>query len=266
MHIEDMNQDDARKQDPEAIFRSPKWYDQSINWQARIDREIPVLTDVFGPPGQGGVIDAGCGTGRQACALAAAGYRVTGADISDEMLEMAAAHAKKVEADVRFVQSSYASLHEQLGGGFDGLYCLGNALAASGEKEEVRRAIHQFASCLRPGGVLFVQVLNFLPMRRDQPCVRGPRVSRVDDREYISVRQFHFEADRLQVTNITIYNDGAWRQRAHGGSLYPIGLDELRSLCDESGLSIEHEWGSYKREAFDIDNSVDLIIVARRAP
>ena len=43
-------------------WKFAEWYDQSINWDARLQREIPVFVDVFGAPGDGGIIDAGCGT------------------------------------------------------------------------------------------------------------------------------------------------------------------------------------------------------------
>ncbi len=245
-------------------FLDPSWYDKGINWAARLGREIPVLVDVFGAPGDGGLIDAGCGTGRQTCALAKQGYRMVGADASDEMIAMASSLAKELAVDVAFHVSPYAGMIEKLGGGFDGVYCLGNALAAAGSEEAVREALGQFAKCLRPGGRLFLQVLNFEPMRIELPCVRGPRVSVVDGREYISTRQFHFHDDRAVVTNTTLWHDEGWKQRSHAGRLYPLSLSQLQAWCADAGLRIDDTWGNYQREPFEIDRSVDLIVVATR--
>ena len=246
-------------------FDDAEWYDRTINWSARLSRELPVLVDVFGPPGgEKKLLDAGCGTGRQARALAEKGYRVVGIDQSAEMLVRAEELAAAVSAPVRFVRASYAEIHEAVGGGFDGLYCLGNALSAAGSKDAVRTAVAQFSRSLRPGGRVVLQVLNYPPMRSEVPCVRGPRVSKVDGREYLSVRQFHFEADGVQVTNITVWHDGIWRQRAHAGRLYPVTLDELRAWMAAEELRIEAEWGSYARDPFDREKSTDLLLVAMR--
>jgi len=240
-----------------------EWYDGSINWNARIDREIPVLTEVFGPPGSGGLLDAGCGTGHQAIALAQRGYEVVGADLSEEMLAIAARHAADV-AGVRFVPTSYSELAATVGEGFDGVYCLGNALAAAGSKAGVGEAIAQFAACIRPGGRLFLQILNFAPMRRETPCVRGPRVVTVEGIEYISVRHFHFDAEAASVTGVTIWHDDGWKQRATGGRLYPIERDELVARCEQAGLRVDDLWGNYQRTRFDMDKPGDLILVATR--
>ncbi len=269
----------------EDIFGSAESYDRSINWSARIAREVPVLIDLFGPPGEGGIVDAGCGTGHQACALASRGYRVIGADGSEEMLEIGRRTAEEKGVSVEFVHTLYANLNEKVGGGFDGLYCIGNALAAAGSRDASAEAVAQFAKCLRPGGRLFLQVLNFPLMRLEQPCIRGPRVSNVDGREYISVRQFHFAGDTVQVTSISVWNDRqvdfanqqtgiagqkadstghGWKQHAHCGTLYPMTLDELRDWCASSGLTIESTFHSYAHEPFDPARSTDLILVARR--
>ena len=162
------------------------------------------------------------------------------------------------------VHARYEALHEATGGGFDGIYCIGNSLAAAGSRAGVMRGVHAFGKCLHPRGRLLIQVLNFGPMRLDTPCVRGPRVSYVDDREYVSFREFHFDADGAQVTNVTLWNDNGWRHRAHSGRLYPVERDELRTWYAEAGLRIDEVWGSYQREPFDPDASVDLIVVATR--
>lgn len=241
-----------------------EWYDRSINWSARLSREIPVLTKVFGPPGSGRILDAGCGTGHQALALAERGYSVVGADISDEMLTVARRHAAAATAELEFVRTPYADLFDTVGGEFAGVYCLANALAAAGSRDAVARAIEQFGRCLRVGGRLFIQILNFEPMRKEQPCVRGPRIAMVDGRQYLSARQFHFFDDLAQVTNITFWDDGGWRMRTHSGVLCPIEHAELESLLTTNGFEIDYRWGNYMSDAFDPATSVDLIVVATR--
>ncbi len=254
-----------KKQDsPADLFTRAAWYDQSINWKARLAREIPVLQEVLGEAGSGGIVDAGCGPAYQARALAEAGYHVVGVDLSPTMIELARAKDSGLD-NPRYVECSYDVMHEKIGGGFDGIYCQGNALAASGSLAALDSAIEQFSKCLRPSGRLFLQVLNFPPMRNEVPCVRGPRLVVVDGQEFISVRQFHFAADNATVTNITLWQDDGWHQRSHGGQLYPVTLDELRSMMATHGLPIDNVWGSYDKEPFDSEKSVDLIITATRA-
>ncbi len=259
-----MAQNDPNPIIDEDLFTAAQWYDQSINWNARLGRELPVLVELFGPPADGGILDAGCGTGRQALALSEQGYRVVGADASGEMLQVARSLEPAGAGSIRFVQSSYEDLFGEVGGGFDGLFCLGNALAASGSFDATEKALSQFAKCLRVGGRLFVQILNFGPMREENPCVRGPRVVTVDGVEYISTRQFTFLEDRAIVTNVTLWNDQGWRKRAHSGRLYPLMLDELRTICGRVDLHIDDVSGSYHRDPFDPEESVDLIFVATR--
>ena len=87
---------DSDRSASSAMFDSAEWYDIGVNWSARLEREIPVLCDVMGPPGEFGVLDAGCGTGRQAVAMVQAGYRVTGQDAAEQMLRVASERAAAV--------------------------------------------------------------------------------------------------------------------------------------------------------------------------
>lgn len=260
-----MNDQEDNQGETAALFEAAKWYDRTINWSARMAREVPVLAEVLGSPGDGGVIDAGCGTGHQARALAERGYRVVGADASEEMIEVARGYPTSDKAPpVTYTCAPYSMLHKTVGHGFDGLYCLGNALAAAGSAEAAGGAIDQFSACLRPGGRLFIQVLNFAPMRGEEPCVRGPRVVKADGVEYVSFRQFNFIDDCVRVTGVTLWRDSAWRKRAHSGRIYPVSLDEIRTWCGSAGLRVDEAWGSYARDPFDVERSVDLIIAATR--
>ena len=259
-----MNEPPGDTSDSESLFGSAEWYDRSINWSARLAREVPVLMDIFGPPGPGGLIDAGCGTGRQAIALTERGYRVVGLDDSEEMLEAAGRLADEAGQRIEFVCAPYKRIYDRLGGGFDGVYCLGNALAAAGSSAAIAEAIVQFAHCLRPGGRLFIQVLNFTAMRSLEPCVRGPRLASFAGREYLSIRQYHFSGQRVDVTNVTLWHDEVWKKWARSGRLHAIEIEELRGLCHDAELRIDAEWGDYDRLAFDRTASSDLLIVATR--
>ena len=248
---------------PSAFCRSPEWYDRAINWSKRLKREVPVLAEVLGPPGKGGVIDAGCGPGRQACALAERGYRVVGIDNSAEMIELARRRAQDI-TDCRFEAVPFAEMAATLGGGFDGVYCIGNSLAAAETAEAGREAVAQFGKCLRPGGVLLAQVLNFPPMREQLPCVRGPSSVTVDGVEYVRCRHYHFLTDTVQVTSVTMWQENGWQMHAGGGMLYPLTPEELDAWCRAARLEIETRWADYAGTPFDPVEPTDLIIKARR--
>ncbi|UCG17407.1 MAG: class I SAM-dependent methyltransferase [Phycisphaerales bacterium] len=257
--------DDSGRSASSGMFDSAEWYDAGVNWDARLEREIPVLCDVMGPPGDLGLLDAGCGTGRQAVAMVRAGYRVTGQDASDEMLRVASEHAAAAGVHVPWVGCRFESLHDSVTHFFDGVYCIGNSLAAAGSADAIGEAVRNFAAVLRPGGRLLVQVVNFTRMRQESPCVRGPRVSRVGGTEYISFRVFRFEPEPAEVVNITAWNDGQWRQRSHTGRLYPLEFDEFERVLADAGMRVDAWYGDYQRSPFDRARSDDLIAVATRA-
>lgn len=92
--------------DPEAYWNDmagPRW----VAAQAMIDRVLEpvsqaILEAAAVEPGER-VIDVGCGSGSLALAVAAAGGRVTGLDISRPFVDHAAARARDLGADVDFV-------------------------------------------------------------------------------------------------------------------------------------------------------------------
>jgi len=100
------------------------------------------------------VLDAGCGTGRYAAALAATGFRVTGVDFSPELTAVAEARGSGARFEV-------GDLREwQPAEPFDAAVCRGvlNDLIAD---EDRAAAVAGLCRALRPGGMLVVDVRDW---------------------------------------------------------------------------------------------------------
>lgn len=245
-------------------FAAARQYDLGINWDARFKRELPVLMDIFGPPGELGLLDAACGPGRHLVAMAERGYRMTGLDASPEMLEVAKARVAKSNAVAALVHSTFEDAPATLGE-FDGIYCLGNSLAAAGSEAACRQSFATFAKHLRPGGRLFVQILNFEKLRRQQPAALGPRACEIDGALYVSTRVFFFRDDVAEVTVVTHCNDGKkWELDATHTTMFTATQGHFVDWCRANHLKIDAFYGGYDRAAFDVEISDDLILVATK--
>ena len=104
----------------------------------------------------GKVLDAGCGTGTLALQLAAAGYDVTGLDLSEALLEKA--RAKDENKKVRWFQGDITRL--ALGETFDGITCVSDVLNHLSSIEEWEQALRGFHRHLNPGGWLFFDAMT----------------------------------------------------------------------------------------------------------
>ncbi|MBR8639236.1 class I SAM-dependent methyltransferase [Streptomyces tuirus] len=101
------------------------------------------------------VLDLGCGTGRDAAALHAAGRTVTGADLSEAML----AHARTHHPGPRYV---HADLHGfDLGrDAFDAIVCLDSSLLYCHTNDQLDGFLASCRDALAPGGLLVAEMRN----------------------------------------------------------------------------------------------------------
>jgi 2-polyprenyl-3-methyl-5-hydroxy-6-metoxy-1,4-benzoquinol methylase len=242
-------------------------YDRFVDWPARLAVELPFIEEQLRAGGARRVLDAACGTGMHAIALARSGYDVTGADLSAGMIARAQANATTAGVDARFEAAGFGELAVCLGTDYDAVLCLGNSLPHLPMLEGLAAALTDFATCLRPGGLLLIQNRNFDAVLARRERWMGPQSHREGDAEWLFLRFYDFEQDGTLVFNVVTLRrvaDDEWSQQTQSTRLRPVQRNELMSALEAAGFDEIACWGDLRGTEFDPTTSGNLVVAARR--
>ncbi len=242
-------------------------YDRFVDWPARLAVELPFLERVLREATARRVLDAACGTGMHAVALARRGYEVVGADASAGMIARARASAAAAGVAARFDVAGFGELAQILGERetFDAILCLGNSLPHVRTPQELHQALADFAACLRPGGVLLLQNLNYDRILTHRQRWMEPQAHREGEQEWLFLRFYDFDPDGLLTFNIISLHragQGPWEQRVMSTRLWPLRRAELVAALEQVGFSRITIWGNMQGAPFRPEESPNLVIGA----
>jgi SAM-dependent methyltransferase len=249
-------------------------YDRFVNWQGRLSAELPFITaqlQRLAAPGdvRARVLDAACGTGMHAIALAQRGFRVAGADLSAAMVERARQNAGVAGAAVHFEAAGFGALSAAFGGeAFDAVVCLGNSLPHVLTPEDLLAALRDFAACLRPEGLLLIQNRNFDAVLASGERWMEPQSHREGDVERIFLRFYDFEPAGVIAFNILSLKrsgQGPWSQQVMTTRLRPITQTDLLATLSKAGFARTESFGSMSGEPFDPAASGNLVTLSWKA-
>ncbi len=249
-------------------------YDRFVNWEERLSTEMPFLleklrTAVPDEDRHARVLDAACGTGMHAIALAKTGMRVFGTDLSPEMIRIAKENARTAQSKAKFKAAGFGSLAGAFADSspypFDSIICLGNSLPHLLSVEVILDALVDMARCLRPGGLLLLQNRNFDAVMAEKNRWLGTQSQVEGSHEWLFLRFYDFDPDGLITFNIIrLHKDrsGPWVQQESLTRLFPLKQENLLPLLEKAGFHQISCFGQMGNGAFDPVKSGNLVVTA----
>ncbi|AKH41283.1 SAM-dependent methyltransferase [Altererythrobacter atlanticus] len=215
-----------------------KW-DELIDWEARAKSEGRFFIDVLKARGKHSVLDVATGTGFHSIQLLKAGFDVTSADGSAEMLSMAFQNAADRGQVLKTVHADWRWLNKDVHGKFDAIICLGNSFTHLHEENDRRRALAEFYAALKHDGILILDQRNYDAILDDGFATKhkyyycGEQISA--EPEYVDDTLARFKYS---------FPDGS----EYHLNMFPIRKDYTRGLLRDVGFQQIHSYGDFQEE------------------
>ncbi len=210
------------------------------------------------------VLDLTCGTGSQVFFLEKCGYKVTGADFSPALLEIARKRAHDEKIDVQFIDGDMRTLKV---GKFDAVITIFNAvghLTPAGFAKTMRN-IHRN---LNPGGIYVFDILNLQAMT-DQVVANFAYYvhKKVGDTQILATQCSTLDRDAgilMSYDHIMIQKNAEKPQRFYNEfSLQIYTAQELQEMLVANGFEIVAQYGM-DGEKFEKHTTQSILTVARK--
>jgi SAM-dependent methyltransferase len=204
-----------------------------------MEQEGRWLSDILEPAGVRTVLDAGCGTGRQAIPLAERGFTVAAADPSRPMLDIARDEAAHRSLSVEFVESTFADLPARVSRTFDAVISMGNSLCNLQSADAVAVALAALRDCCAAGGICIVGIKDFDRIRAERRRLHPHRVVEGSEGTRLLFELWSFEDPILVSTTFLLgrqVGDSKWTTSVAATHEYMLGREELQQLAIESGF------------------------------
>lgn len=204
-----------------------------------MEQEGAWLSTVLQGYGAKSVLDASCGSGRQAVPLCARGFDVTAADPSAAMLREAETTARAHGVSFPMLNARFADLASSFAGDFDAVIALGNGLCNLARLEEIEQALRAMRACCRSGGVCVIGIKDFEAIKQQGERFHGHRILDRDGTRTVLFEIWDFEDPILVSTAYVIQHASdvepatVRRARTHEFMLHE---PELRAVAAEAGF------------------------------
>lgn len=237
-------------------------YEAMIDWPKRLANEEPFYRFCFAQTTVHSVLDVACGTGRHAAMFATWGLQVEGRDRSPDMLGRCPSRSG-VDPQPRFRLHSFQDPPPD-DRTFDAAICVGNSIALVADLSEAEQTIRHMLASVRDGGLIIVHVLNLWHLP-DGPCVWQKFLRRsIRERDAVVIKGVHRHGDKGFVDLAVVPIDAPTEARTESIGFLGLNGSQLSQWALRGGASSVQLYGDYRRQDYDQQQSLDLIMLARK--
>jgi SAM-dependent methyltransferase len=187
------------------------------------------------------VLDAACGTGVDAAALARRGFTVWAADGSEAMVDGAAARFRRERLEIPLLHSRWADLPAATGERFDVVLCVGNSLVHAAGRDAMVQALTGLRQMARPGGYVVIDSRNWEKLHAERQIVQiADRVVTRGGRRCLVLYAWEVPdglADEHIAHLVFVFeNGGRTEPHEHQITFRPFTISDLRARLELAGL------------------------------
>lgn len=218
-----------------------KW-DKLIDWEVRRKSEGGFFIDVLKKAGKKRILDVSTGTGFHSIQLLKAGFDVTSADGSGQMLAKAFDNGKREGLILKTVLIDWRQLSRSIQSRYDALICLGNSFTHLFDETDRHRVLAEFYSVINHDGILILDQRNY---------------DAILDSGYSGKNQYYYCGDEVKVEPEYVDDSLArFRYLFSDGSVYylnmfPLRKNYVRNLLLEAGFQDVGTYGDFKAKYQD---------------
>ncbi|MFW9803847.1 MAG: class I SAM-dependent methyltransferase [Candidatus Thorarchaeota archaeon] len=242
-------------------------YDNSINWDSRLSRELPFLQSVIGEYSTRRVLDMACGSGRHSVALAFLGCQVVAFDTSEGMIAEAKNHAMNADVEVEFHIADMQSFSTVVDESFDVVLCLGNSLALLSSFEVLQNVVKAVHDVLSPSGSFIFQVLNFEEILNSGFRFFPIKGGKTATGEEVVFSRFYEHSDEHWSTLVAtsfVKRGIGWETAISTQHVLHTNKDVVKNALVAAGFENFYFFSDYQKNEIVPDRSRNLVVWARR--
>jgi SAM-dependent methyltransferase len=234
------------------------WAPYYDNLFAEVDSEVDFLRPLAGSPPR--ALELAVGSGRVAVPLSQAGVRVTGIDISDDMIRLL--RAKPGGNEIKLIEGDFADV--DVDEEFPLIYLPFNTLFALPDQERQIECFRNVARALESGGRFVLD--TFVPdvKRYDHTGVRMGVSSISSTQAHAYELSIHDPVAQTTISHhVRRFDDGST-------VVLPVNIryawpSEMDLMARLAGLELEARWGWYDRRSFTAQSG-QHVSVYRKPP
>lgn len=208
----------------------------------------------------GKVLDSSCGNGIQIAALRRRGINVIGTDISEEMITLTNKYSKENNLNVPTKRLAWNELPDNFGEEFDIVFCCGNSICHSINKEDMLNNINSLYKVTKNDGNIVIDTRNWDKVIKENIRFTTSDVKKYNDKKYIFTYIWDLKGfdkcSSVEILFIEITDDKETKCVSFKLDFTPFKHEEFISRLKSLGLKI-------LKDNFRLNNDMYSIILEK---